>query len=144
MCYKIDENVETVIEGYPNYTISKMGVVVNKKYNRQIKLKTSHKGYSTVELWNDGKRKIFMVHRLVASAFIPNPENKPQVNHLDFNRSNNNIENLEWVTAKENVHHSIKSNRKGGFTKELWKEFLEWKKHRNSSLIIDNKNPPST
>lgn len=62
-----------------------------------------------VELWKNGKRKVFMIHRLVAEAFIPNPENKPQVNHIDGNRLNNHVSNLEWNTNSENMHHAYKT-----------------------------------
>ena len=62
-------------------------------------------GYKKVELVKDGKRKSLKVHRLVAQAFIPNPQNKPQVNHLDGNKINNNVSNLEWATISENVQH---------------------------------------
>lgn len=70
-----------------------------------IMAKTKHKGYEYVNIWKDGKCKKGIVHRLVAQAFIPNPENKPCVNHKDFNRSNNSVENLEWVTYRENIRH---------------------------------------
>lgn len=60
----------------------------------------------SVELWKDNKRKRVFIHRLVAEAFIPNPEGKPQVNHIDGDPSNNNVENLEWVTNSENVKHA--------------------------------------
>lgn len=64
----------------------------------------------TVELWKDNKRKRVLVHRLVAEAFVENPDNKPQVNHKDGNPQNNNYNNLEWVTNSENVKHAYANN----------------------------------
>lgn len=63
-------------------------------------------GYFTKMVRQNGIRKLLIVHRAVAMAFIPNPENKPQVNHMDLNRKNNNVSNLEWVTCAENLIHS--------------------------------------
>jgi hypothetical protein len=71
------------------------------------KLPISDKGYHKVGLNKDGKTKKFAVHRLVAQAFIPNPESKPQVNHIDGVKTNNNVSNLEWVTNYENAYHAI-------------------------------------
>lgn len=72
--------------------------------------KTSRNGkYRSVSAMKNGKQKRFYVHRLMAQAFIPNPENKPQINHIDGDPSNNNIENLEWVTAKENILHAYET-----------------------------------
>lgn len=67
-----------------------------------------NKKYLAVTAYKDGKQRHYYVHRLLAEAFIPNPENKPQVNHIDGNSRNNKLENLEWVTAKENVEHAYK------------------------------------
>lgn len=64
------------------------------------------KGYLRVELTQNKKVKRFLVHRLVAQAFIPNPENKPEVNHIDGNTLNNNASNLEWCTHRENINHA--------------------------------------
>ena len=64
-------------------------------------------GYVKVALSKNNKIKLFSVHRLVAQAFIPNPNNLPQVNHIDGNKQNNKFDNLEWCTAKENISHAI-------------------------------------
>ena len=78
------------------------------KTTRQTK-----QGYVLVDLWKDGKGKTYKVHRLVAEAYIPNPEGKETVNHIDGNKANNNVSNLEWATQKEqNLHfyqHNLKS-----------------------------------
>lgn len=66
-----------------------------------------YKGYKSVDL----SGKPCKVHRLVAQAFIPNPKNKPNINHIDNNPSNNNSSNLEWCTQKENMQHAVKQNR---------------------------------
>lgn len=69
------------------------------------------KGYLIIGLCKNGKRKNFYIHRLVAEAFIDNPEKKPVVNHKDYNTRNNDVNNLEWVTQKENIAHSINNMR---------------------------------
>lgn len=68
-------------------------------------------GYRQVSLWKDGKNKIWRVHRLVALAFIPNPNNKPFINHLDEVRDNNCVENLEWCTPAENLSYGTARER---------------------------------
>jgi len=100
------------IEGYEGlYRISSWGRVYNIKREKFVSPEMTKKGYLRVDLYNSkGERKHFKIHRLVADAFIPNENNKPQVNHLDGNKQNNSITNLEWCTNAENCEHA-KLNR---------------------------------
>jgi hypothetical protein len=97
-----------VINDFPNYSVSNLGNVMNTTTNKIMKL-NNNRGYCNISLTTailDNKiQKTFKVHRLVAIAFIENPENKPEVNHKDKNKSNNNVSNLEWNTRLENCHH---------------------------------------
>lgn len=70
-------------------------------------LQKNNHGYLIVGLYSKGKAKLMSVHRLVAEAFIPNPENKAEVNHIDGNKTNNCVWNLEWATRTENACHSV-------------------------------------
>jgi len=98
---------------YPKYKISNRGRISKTIGAGRViikKLSTKREGYAGVALWNGKKNTTFLVHRLVAKAFIPNPNNLPIVNHKDGNKLNNNIENLEWCTSKENAVHYINNN----------------------------------
>ena len=97
------------IPGYKDYQVSSWGRVYHKPSDTFARLEETDKGYLRVDLYDEGRfRKHFKVHRLVAQAFIPNPENKPQVNHMDGNKKNNSYTNLEWVTDAENKEHQKK------------------------------------
>lgn len=105
------EEIWKDIKGYENeYLVSNLGRIKSIKNGKNLimKLDTEKKGYLSVKLYKNGKRKSYKVHRLVAIAFIENPYNKPEVNHIDAIRSNNNVNNLEWVTSKENIEHQVK------------------------------------
>ena len=71
----------------------------------------ANNGYAHIQLFRGGQGKIHLVHRIVATVFIPNPDRKPQVNHIDEDKMNNNVSNLEWVTAKENMNHGTRLSR---------------------------------
>lgn len=74
---------------------------------KPLKVENMEDGYCRIVLMKDGHKKRFMCHRLVAITFIPNPNNLPQVNHIDGNRSNNCVENLEWCTQSDNERHAV-------------------------------------
>lgn len=91
------------IEDFENYLINEEGIVLNKKYNRQLLQPVNKQGYPEVQLWKNGKGYTKSVHRLVAQTFIPNPDNFPQVLHKDDDRRNPHIDNLIWGTNKQNM-----------------------------------------
>ena len=98
------------------YQVSNLGRVKSLGNNKSrqekiLKLQLHRTGYLLVKLCKEGKKRNYKVHRLVAQAFIPNPDNKSQVNHRDENKSNNKVENLEWMTCKENINHGTRTSR---------------------------------
>lgn len=102
------------VHGFPDYTVDESGKVWSKKTNKYLKPSFNERGYASVELFNKDGSKRVLIHRLVASVFLPNPQNHPQVNHKDENPSNNAVSNLEWCTAKYNMNYGI-----GGKTRHL-------------------------
>jgi len=102
-----DKEVWTEVDNFENYEVSNLGKVKNSKTGRILKSCISA-GYVIVGLSCNSKIKTIPIHRLVAKAFIPNPENKPHVNHIDKNTLNNNVTNLEWNTPLENTLHKCK------------------------------------
>ena len=107
------------ISHHEGYFVSEEGKIFSQKYGRRVELKQSeHKGYRRVALSQNNKRTQYPVHRLVAEAFIPNPEEKPFVNHIDGNKRGNHWKNLQWCTASENQKHAydvlnIRNGHKG-------------------------------
>lgn len=94
------------VPGYEGlYQISNEGAVRNAKH-RPLKITENEKGYPRVWLWSGGKLKCHAVHRLVASAFLPNPAQLPEINHINGVKADNRVENLEWCTISHNRLHS--------------------------------------
>lgn len=95
------------IKGF-DYLVSDKGDLIS--INEQIRLRPFKKrnGYIAVSMSSNSVKKQYLVHRLVAAAFLPNPENKPHVNHKDGDKSNNHVSNLEWCTPSENEYHSYR------------------------------------
>lgn len=94
------------------YAVSNFGQVKNVRTNKYLKLKQNSKGYIEVQLLIKGRKQKFRVHKLVAMCFIPNIDNKPYVNHIDGDKANNYVNNLEWCTAKENDAHARETGLK--------------------------------
>jgi len=103
------------IDGYNNYLIYEDGRVFSKKRNKFLKASPDNCGYLRFNLYKDGKRKTFMIHRLIALHYIPNPHNYEEVDHIDRNRQNNSIDNLRWVDRSMNQQNQglFKTNKLG-------------------------------
>lgn len=117
------------IDGYKErYKISSLGRVksINPQNHREdlilLKPSLTTKGYYKVSLFNNGKEWQPSIHRLVAKAFIPNPENKPCVNHINGIKTDNRVENLEWCTHSENLRHAVDNGLKKGTPRKLTAE----------------------
>lgn len=92
-----------------HYSISSEGRVRNDETNKMKSIDATSDGYNKVDLYSNGNRTSVRVHRLVAEAFIPNPNELPQINHIDGNKENNNVKNLEWVNNSQNMIHAYRT-----------------------------------
>ena len=114
-CLEIMQEVWKAIPGYEgHYDVSDQGRVRSLKSNCFLKPNLMNHGYTCVHLYNGGKRsrRVFTVHKLVATAFAANPMYRGEVNHKNFNKTDNRVENLEWVTRSENVAHALAAGRR--------------------------------
>lgn len=117
----MEEEIWRDVVGYEgSYIVSNTGIVksvdrfnIKNQYikGKELTLQTNHGGYITAAMYKNGKVKVKFVHRIVAEAFIHNPDNKPYVNHLDETRDNNNVDNLEWVTHEENINYGTRTKK---------------------------------
>lgn len=101
------KSLNGIVENGVNYDVSNLGNIRNANSGKVLSPFTNHIGYRGIGLYLNGKSKKYLVHRLVAQAFIPNPDNKPEVNHLDGNKANAKLDNLEWATPSENQKHAL-------------------------------------
>lgn len=131
------------IKNFPDYYVSENGQVFSSKKNggyfrplTMMKLKEDKDGYFEVGLYLNGKRYFRRVHRLVAEAFLPNPNHYPQINHKDGNRQNNNVSNLEWCTCQENIIHSFETLHRNP-TISMFKPLKLTDKERNQMLFFN-------
>ncbi len=95
------------------YTVYEDGRVLGKYKGTYRKIRLDKDGYPTVGLWENGKRYDYHLHRLLALCFIPNPDNLPCINHIDGDKSNYSLTNLEWCTYRHNAKHAMRTG--------LWK-----------------------
>lgn len=116
------------------YLISNEGRVFSLQQNRFIKWRSNGNGYYNITLRKNNITQKFFIHRLVAIHFIPNPDNKPFINHIDCNPSNNKVDNLEWCSHKENMEYASKLGR---FNKTAeWTEKIRKASHKKAIIGI--------
>lgn len=121
-----------VINDYPTHILNREGIVINTKTGTKLKYWFNKEcNCNSVNLRKDGKYKTFRIYRLLAIHFIPNPENKPCINHLDGNRMNIDLPNLEWCTHSENMIHAVKNGLAGG-------QFPKGSKHYKAKLTKED------
>ena len=122
-------------EIYENGDIWTNGNRYNGYKKKIMKTKVSKRtGYEQIILSKDGSQKTFLVHRLVAQTFIPNPDNKPEVNHKDGNKLNNSSINLEWSTSSENIIHGM--NTIDGFKESRLKKLEKYNDKNSYKLVV--------
>lgn len=128
------------IQNYDNYLIDENGNVYNEITKKYLKGSIGENGYLYYRLSKNGKKKMFYAHRLVAEAFIPNMSNLPVVNHIDNNKLNNNVTNLEWVSYSENTQHWKDNFCKIRKPTEYYDQDLkdeQWREYKN--YLVSNK-----
>ena len=117
------------VVGYEGlYKVSNLGNVKNCLSGRILKLCNDKDGYKIINLYKNGVRKTYGVHRLVSKAFLTNPNNLPQVNHKDEDKTNNRVDNLEWCDAKYNLNFGTAQERKA---KKISKSIVQFNKNGN-------------
>lgn len=123
------------IKGFEGlYGITEDGRVWSFYRNRFRKNVIGNNGYLMINLWDGRKCHGRLVHRLVAEAYLPNPEDKPHINHKDSDRTNPHVDNLEWCTRSKNMQHGLKS---GNFDGKLGRKGKQNGNYRHSSEVVE-------
>ena len=125
--------IAKVIPWYENYTINSLWEVTNAKFNRKLKVSIDNLWYNHVQLYKDWFPKTIKVHKLVALLFIWERTPWLQINHIDWNKQNNNVSNLEYCTASYNTSHAYKLWL---CTKPVWCKWLLWDKSKRHKKVI--------
>ena len=142
----LDGEIWKIIENFPDYEVSNQGRVKSLKFGKEIILTPGkNKGYLIVKLYKNGKKYNKTVHRLVLKAFKPNEDlNKNECNHIDGNKTNNCVENLEWCTHSENIKHAFRvglKNHKGENHPLFGKHPSEEARKKQSEKMKGENNP---
>lgn len=120
-----------------NYEITRNGKCINKKTKKVKDTFVSNTGYERVSLWINGNHKNMSIHRMVAETYIPNPNNYKCINHIDGNKLNNNVNNLEWCNASQNMKHAYKNNMINPLTTKVNQYSKDMKLIKKWNSIID-------
>lgn len=109
--------------GFDGYLVNANGDVISLKGKTpRLLSQVTVNGYKMVIMYNDGKAHLEYVHRLVAELFIDNPNNYNEINHIDENKANNNVNNLEWCTREYNINYGTRTERQSRSMKQYWKQ----------------------
>ena len=139
------DHFEDIIGYEECYQINRLGQVKsiasgrNRKVGKILKEIINSRGYLIVNLCKDGVRKLNLIHRLLGIQFIPNPENKPTIDHIDRNKNNNSLENLRWATVKEqqnNLSTNVAPEQRILNKLKICRNWKRWQKIRNEFLRI--------
>lgn len=123
--------------GYDQYAACRTGRIFSLRSGKYLAGVDSPNGYRLVSLSQGGVKKQFLVHRIIAQAFLPNPDNKRTVNHLDGDKKNNKLENLAWATDSEQAIHAIESGLRKKFIND-YRTYSDELIHRLCQMIVEN------